>query len=420
VISGTESAADLLQLVRLAELCGVQVAAEGNDPGLMPVPLFESIDDLRAAPAICRELWQTSAYRRFLVSWKQRQEVMLGYSDSNKDGGMITSLWEISKAQRAIHDVAKELGIELTIFHGRGGTVGRGGGPTHRSIVAQPVGAFRGHLKLTEQGEVLNWKYAEPVLSERSLELMVAAALEALVRPQGPRAEDEQQWFPVMEELSASAYAFYRKFVIDNPELLNFFQQTTPVQELGSVMIGSRPARRSQTGGIQDLRAIPWMFGWIQSRWLLPAWFGVGHALSTFAEHETAASALQRMYDHFPFFNDLISNVEMGLAKADLGIASLYASLGDAAASKRIFELLRDEFKRTREQVLHVTRQTRLLERNRVLERSIRLRNPYVDPMSIIQVEMLRRKRHGESSAELDAVISATISGISAGLRNTG
>jgi phosphoenolpyruvate carboxylase len=421
IVSGCEGTEDLFNVVRLAELNGVRVAAEGSDPGLMPVPLLESIADLRAAPQICRELWTSPAYQRLLDSWGRNQEIMLGYSDSNKDGGMLTSLWEIFKAQRAIHEVAHELHVKVKIFHGRGGTVGRGGGPTHRAFVAQPVGAFSGEVKLTEQGEVLNWKYAEPILAERSLELMIAASLEALLRPAGPRREDEQQWEPVMETLSQLAYDFYRKSIAENDRLAKYFHQTTPISELEHVRIGSRPARRAQEGGIETLRAIPWVFGWIQSRSLLPGWFGVGHAISEYATRDGAMAKLQRMVTEFPLFTDLIGNVEMALAKADLNIAQLYASLmPDGATRDDIFTMLREEFERTRQVVLEITGQVRVLERNPVLARSIQLRNPYVDPMSIIQVEMLRRKRAGDSSPELQRVIGATISGISAGLRNTG
>jgi phosphoenolpyruvate carboxylase len=387
----------------------------------MPVPLLESIDDLRAAPEICRTLWTAPAYEQLLDSWGRRQEIMLGYSDSNKDGGMLTSLWEIFKAQRAIHEVARELNVKVTIFHGRGGTVGRGGGPTHRAFVAQPVGAFTGEAKLTEQGEVLNWKYAEPILAERSLELMIAASLEALLRPAGPRRNDEQQWEPVMEELSQLAYGCYRKSIAENEQLVKYFHQTTPLSELEHVRIGSRPARRTKEGGIENLRAIPWVFGWIQSRAFVPGWFGVGYAIRTYAERAGAMATLQRMMSEFPLFTDLVGNVEMALAKADMNIARLYATLmPDAGARDAIFGMLHEEFQRTREVVLEITGQSRLLERNPVLARSIQLRNPYVDPMSIIQVEMLRRKRAGEASPDLQRVIGATISGISAGLRNTG
>ena len=424
VISGATSAADVLTLVRLLEIAGVRVAAsdDGGDPGVMPVPLFESIDDLRGAAGICRELWGRQDYARLLDSWGRKQEVMLGYSDSNKDGGMLTSTWEIYRAHRALHGAAREAGIHLRLFHGRGGTVGRGGGPTHRAITSQPPGAFAGELKLTEQGEVLNWKYSDPVLAERNLELMVAAALDARANPSRPDPAAEARWEEAMDALSADAYAFYRQRIAENPDVLPYFQQATPVGELEHARIGSRPARRGESRGLEDLRAIPWVFGWMQSRHVLPAWFGVGHALERFAARgATEARLLEEMTRAFPLFNDLVRNVEMGLAKADLQIARRYASLvADEALRERVFAMVVDEFERTREMVLRVTGQRRLLEENPVLERSIRLRNPYVDPMSLIQVDLLRRKRAGEESDELNYALAATINGISAGLRNTG
>ena len=421
IISGASSVGDVFNVIRLAAISGVQVAAKGSDPGLMPVPLFESIHDLRSCSHICRELWTAPAYAPLLDSWERRQEVMLGYSDSNKDGGMFTSLWEIYKAHRELHCVAQDCNVRLTIFHGRGGTVGRGGGPTHRAMVAQPVGAFSGSFKITEQGEVLNWKYAEPILAERSLELMVAASLEALVRPDGPKMGDDDQWEDAMEELSESAFAFYRQNIAESPEAMTYFEQSTPVGELQNVKIGSRPAKRKQTRSLEDLRAIPWVFGWMQSRCLLPAWFGVGYALEQFTEKQNGLNSLRRMFREFPFFNDLLNNVEMGLAKADFNIARLYSTLvADQQICDRVFSILESEFRRTRRLLLEVTGQSELLENNPILARSIRLRNPYVDPMSIVQAELLRRKRHGEQSAELDYVLGATINGIAAGLRNTG
>jgi phosphoenolpyruvate carboxylase len=421
VISGATSVCDIFNVVRLAELSGVRVAGEKSDPGLMPVPLFESIQDLRACPEICRELWQSPAYRRFVDSWERRQEVMLGYSDSNKDGGMITSLWEIYKAHGALHRVAADCGVELTLFHGRGGTVGRGGGPTHRALVAQPIGAFNGHFKITEQGEVLNWKYAEPVLAERSLELMVAASLEALVRPAGTNQGGDEQWRSAMEELSASSFKYYREKIAENPDVLPYFEQSTPVSELDNVRIGSRPARRKQSRKLEDLRAIPWVFGWMQSRCVLPAWFGVGHAFDKFIGKPDGLETLSRMFREFPFFNDLINNVEMGLAKADFNIARIYSMLvADEDIRQRTFLLLQQEFERTCEILLKITGQSELLENNPVLARSIQLRNPYVDPMSILQTELLRRKRTEKHNPELDYVLGATINGIAAGLRNTG
>lgn len=422
VISGARNEADVFKLVWLAELCGVSVAAdsERGDPGLMPVPLFESIEDLRNCPEVCRRLWRSREYAPYLDSWGRRQEVMIGYSDSNKDGGMLTSTWEIYKAHRALHRVADECGVSLQLFHGRGGTVGRGGGPTHHSIVAQPAGAFQGSLKITEQGEVLNWKYSDPVLAERNFELMVAASLEALTRPGGAAHRDE--WEGALERMSRDAFSFYREHVADNPDVLPYFEEATPVLEFDLAKIGSRPARRSQRRGLNDLRAIPWVFGWMQSRHVLPAWFGIGHALEKFmAEEADGERLLSEMQRDFPFFLTLIGDVEIGMAKADLTIASRYAELvEDGELRRRVFGLITEEFERTRRAVLRVRGQSELLEQNPVLARSIQLRNPYVDPMSLIQIELLRRKRAGEDSEELNYALAATINGIAAGLRNTG
>jgi phosphoenolpyruvate carboxylase len=422
VISGARGVGDVLRLVWLAESCGVSVAAEAErrDPGLMPVPLFESIEDLRNCPGVCRALWTSKEYAPYLDSWGRRQEVMLGYSDSNKDGGMLTSTWEIFKAHRALHEVARECDVRLELFHGRGGTVGRGGGPTHHSIVAQPAGAFEGSLKITEQGEVLNWKYAEPVLAERNLELMVAASLEALARPGG--AAWRAEWEEALEWMSQAAFEFYRERVAENPDVVPYFEEATPVLEFDLAKIGSRPARRStQTRGLADLRAIPWVFGWMQSRHVLPAWFGVGHALERFSEEREGGAELLREMMRVPLFMNFVGDVETGMAKADLSIARRYAALvGDEALRERVFGMIADEFERTRRHVLSVSGQTRLLERNPVLARSIELRNPYVDPMSLVQIELLRRKRAGQESEELDYALAATMNGISAGLRNTG
>jgi phosphoenolpyruvate carboxylase len=475
VISGATSAEDVLNVVRLARVGGLAVEASEADPGMQPVPLFESIEDLRNAPAVCRQLWSSKAYQPLLESWKHTQEVMLGYSDSNKDGGMLTSTWEIFKAHRALHEVARETGVTLRLFHGRGGTVGRGGGPTHRAIFAQPLDSFNGSLRLTEQGEVLNWKYSDVILAERNLELMIAAALDALARPAlrstakpgAPRLASETwvgsestppaahltgvllpAWEQTLETLSATAYAFYRRHIAESADAFTYFEQATPVAELEHARIGSRPAKRTDASAqkkrsIEDLRAIPWVFGWMQSRHLVPAWFGVGHALASFIvgdnvgapglasetwagspqtpEQAARLEHLQQIFASFPLFIDILRNVEMALAKADFGIARLYASLvEDEALRTRVFTMLQAEFDLTRRMVLAVTGQATLLERNPVLELSIRLRNPYVDPMSLLQVELIRRKRQGEDSPELNRAITATINGIASGLRNTG
>jgi len=464
VISGASAAGDALRVLWLARLSDVAVAGSTrddgqHDPGLQPVPLFESIEDLQHAPAICRELWSSEIYKPLLDSWNRRQEVMLGYSDSNKDGGMIASTWEIWKAHRALHAVARDCNVQLRLFHGRGGTVGRGGGPTHRALFAQPLDSFTGELRLTEQGEVLNWKYSDVVLAERNLELMIAASLDAVARPdlQAATTSDlssqpersvverpaslaatpsthltgaiDSAWEAAMDELSDTSFSFYQQHIVNDPEVFTFFEQATPVAELEHARIGSRPAKRADASATKqrtmaDLRAIPWVFGWMQSRIVVPAYFGVGHALETYANtHPDGLTLLQRMAASFPLFLDIIRNVEMALAKADFGIAELYSTLvHDEPLRTRIFSKLREEFERTRRMLLLITGQSDLLERNAVLANSIRLRNPYVDPMSLLQLELLRRKREGSETdtAALDRAITATINGISAGLRNTG
>ena len=422
VISGAESADDVFALIRLAGHAGLELAGSGNDPGVMPVPLFESIESLRASAGIMRRLWSDPQYQLLLDSWGRWQEVMLGYSDSNKDGGMLTSTWEIYKTHRELHRAAKEFSVKLRLFHGRGGTVGRGGGPTHSAILAQPPGCFSGQIRITEQGEVLNWKYADPVLAEWNLELMIAASLEAITRPGADSTPYPARWEEAIEEMSQDAYRLYRSEIAENADILDYFEQATPVNELDAARIGSRPARRSKGRKLEDLRAIPWVFGWMQSRHAVPAWFGVGHALEKFAKGSRGHEQLLRqMARSFPVFADLLRNVELGMAKADLDIARLYSGLvRNAALGKRVFAMLEDEFVRTRDMILRVTSERELLARNRVLSRSIRLRNPYVDPMSLIQVELMRRKQAGQHSLELEYALGATINGIAAGLHNTG
>ncbi|HEY4905030.1 MAG TPA: phosphoenolpyruvate carboxylase [Candidatus Sulfotelmatobacter sp.] len=422
IVSNTQSEQDIFNVLRLAAICGASIGKDGDDPGLMPVPLFESIDALRNSAGVMRRLWNSAEYSPLLDSWNRSQEVMLGYSDSNKDGGMFTSTWELHKAHHALHEAARECRVHLRLFHGRGGTVGRGGGPTHNAILAQPAGDFSGHIRITEQGEVLNWKYSDPVLAEWNLELMIAASLEALTRPGDGQGQQGPAWDDAMEAMSRDAFAFYRNNIAENPDVLTYFEQATPVNELENVQIGSRPARRSQSRCLEDLRAIPWVFGWMQSRHAVPAWFGVGHAVEKFAAHSPKNVALLReMMARFPLFSELVRNVELAMAKADLTIARLYAGLvEDEALRDRVFALLEEEFLRTRRVLLSITGQQELLEENTVLFRSIRLRNPYVDPMSLVQVDLLRRKRAGENTAALNYALGATINGIAAGLHNTG
>jgi phosphoenolpyruvate carboxylase len=422
IVSNTQSEQDIFNVLRLAAVCGLRVGRNGDDPGLMPVPLFESIEALRSSAEVMRRVWTSPEYAPLLDSWGRSQEAMLGYSDSNKDGGMLTSTWELHKAHRALHQVARECGVNLRLFHGRGGTVGRGGGPTHAAILAQPIGDFSGQIRITEQGEVLNWKYSDPVLAEWNLELMIAASLEAVTRPDSPQAQDISRWDDVMEAMSQKAFAYYRKNIAENSDVLLYFEQATPINELDNMQMGSRPARRSQSRCLEDLRAIPWVFGWMQSRHAVPAWFGVGYAIEQFiAETPGNDGRLREMMAQVPLFSELVRNVELAMAKADLTIARLYAGLvEDTAVRERVFALLEEEFLRTRQAVLSITGQKELLEANPVLFRSIRLRNPYVDPMSLVQVDLLRRKRAGENTDALNYALSGTINGIAAGLHNTG
>jgi len=421
IISGAEAEDDVLNVVRLLKACGVSLASSNEDPGLMPVPLFEAIHSLRAAGDVMRRLWQHPEYQPLLSSWDRWQEVMLGYSDSNKDGGMLTSTWELYKAHRDLHRVADECGVKLRLFHGRGGTVGRGGGPTHSAILAQPEGCFSGRIRITEQGEVLNWKYADAVLAEWNLELMIAASLEALTRPQ-QQPKDQARWEEAMEEMSQAAFSVYRRDIAENADVLEYFEQATPVQELDAARIGSRPSRRAKGRRLEDLRAIPWVFGWMQSRHAVPAWYGVGHGLQSFAKKGRSHERLLReMLKHFSLFADLVRNVELGMAKADLHIARVYSGLvRNEALRTRVFAMLEAEFMQSKRVILSVSGQRELLARNRVLARSVHLRNPYVDPMSLIQVELLRRKQQGQDRASLEYPLGATINGIAAGLHNTG
>jgi phosphoenolpyruvate carboxylase len=300
--------------------------------------------------------------------------------------------------------------------------VGRGGGPTHRAILAQPPGDFSGSIRITEQGEVLNWKYSDPVLAEWNLEVMIAASLEAYLRPQSDTPPAEDAALQCMETMSADAFAFYRRSIAEDPEVLRYFEEGTPVNELEHAHIGSRPSRRGGSRKVEDLRAIPWVFGWMQSRHAVPAWFGVGDAIERFMNRgNTEFELLRRMLTQFPLFADLVGNVELAMAKADMSIAKLYSSLvSDERIRERVYGMLLEEFERTKRVIFSLKGTSALLERSPVLARSIQLRNPYVDPLSLIQVELLRRKRSGDADDKIDRAIASTMNGIAAGLHNTG
>jgi phosphoenolpyruvate carboxylase len=411
IVSGTISADDVLRGLDLAEEAGVELSI---------VPLFETIASLRSAAEIVEHLLDEPRFGRLVSARGGRLEVMVGYSDSGKDGGYLTAQWEIFRAQRALAGLAARRGLELTIFHGRGGSAGRGGGPTHAAILAQPPGHPPGRLKLTEQGETVSFKYGLPGLAYRNLEAALAATLLASF-PDAAGSEPPEEALAALGALSEPAADAYRALVHDDPHFPAFFRQFTPIDELALLEIGSRPTRRPS--GIDDLtalRAIPWVFAWTQNRCVLPAWFGCGTAFASASKRE-----LRSLYRAFPFFRSLVANLEMTLAKSSLDIAEGYLELVEPGPERdRIFEAIAAEHERTVAGVLAIVGARELLDRQPVIQRSIRLRNPYVDPMNAIQVELLRRYRDPDASdADREALLRPllrSITGIAAALRNTG
>ena len=403
IVSGTAGAADVLAALDLA----------GDE--LSYVPLFESIDDLRAAPRVVEELLEEPRYARLVEERGRRLEVMVGYSDSGKDGGYLTAQWEIYRAQEALAALAAGRGLELTIFHGRGGSAGRGGGPTHAAILAQPPGHPPGRLKLTEQGETISFEYGLPGLAYRNLEARLAATLlsafPGVVGTEPPDGAREQ-----LQRLSEAAHAAYRALVWEDAGFPTFFRAFTPIEELALLQIGSRPARRpAGEDFLRSLRAIPWVFAWTQNRCLLPAWYGAGTALAS-----ADVAELRRLYRGWAFFRSLVENLEMTLAKSSLDISAEYLALVD---DDRLFAPIAEEHERTVAAVLEIVEARELVDRQPVLKRSIRLRNPYVDPMNAIQVELLRQYRAAGTDEERERVrrpLLRSIAGISAALRNTG
>ncbi|TAM92429.1 phosphoenolpyruvate carboxylase [bacterium] len=413
VLSGTTSASDMLALMLLARECGA------FDAGVIPcVPLFESIEDLRAAPAVCRALLSTAPFRAAIAQAGDTWEIMLGYSDSNKSGGLLTASWEIYQAQRRLCAAAVEHGVQLRFFHGRGGSLGRGAADPRRSLATQPPESRNGRFKVTEQGEVIASRYGLPSLARRNLELLTTSVYRSLDEHS---ALDHERWEPELETLSQRAYAAYRALV-DDPGFLRFFECCTPIGEIASLQISSRPARRGQSRAIEDLRAIPWTFAWTQTRALLPAWYGFGSAVVDALERGRQ-SELQEAARAFPFFEAVTRSVERALATADLDIFTRYAStlVDDAPLRTRFVSLVSAEYERTERAVLTILDQPHLLASDPVIAGSIALRNPYVDPISFLQMRLVRRAR--EQGAAEPAILDAirlSINGIAAGLRVTG
>ena len=437
IISMARTLSDLLEVLFFCKEAGI--------PDLSIVPLFETIDDLRSCTTILESAFNHPIYRAHLETCHKQQQIMLGYSDSSKDGGILTSSWELYQVQRRLADLGARSSFGITIFHGRGGAIGRGGGPIYEAILGQPPGSVNGRIRMTEQGEMLSFKYGLPAIALRNLELVVAGVTQSSL-PEEKLMDTQlsvhvpERWSEVMDRLSASAYTRYRRLIYDDPDFLHFFEQATPILELGWLNIGSRPARRSKGHSIEELRAIPWVFAWMQSRYVLPSWFGVGGALEEYvSEEQGRLEELQGMYHTWPFLRALLDNLQMTLSKADMHIAQHYTSLvDDENLRRRLSHEILEEYERTRDILLKIVGGKALLDATPVLQRSIRLRNPYVDPLSYFQVMLLSKLRalggplvldesnvqnaseQEQERARLTYAVLLTINGIAAGLRNTG
>ena len=426
VISKCESVSDVLEVAILLREAGLyRPGALGDDApicGIMIVPLFETIDDLQRSAEIFRSLFDLKLYARMVSARDGWQEVMLGYSDSNKDGGYLAANWALYRAEVDLVAAARDAHVRLSLFHGRGGTVGRGGGPSFDAILAQPPGSVDGRLRITEQGEVVAAKFADPELARRNLEAILAATIEASSIEGEGLGDDAAAAYAVMDEIGALSCASYRALVYETPGFVEFFRAITPISEIGSLNIGSRPASRKASNRIEDLRAIPWVFSWSQARIMLPGWFGAGCAFDTWvADSTTREKHLRDLHDRWPFLRTVLSNMGMVLAKTDLSLARNYVALADdRAAATRIFDLIADEHALAVSWVKRITGADTLLADNPPMARSIRNRFPYLDPLNVLQAELLRRFRAGDDDELTRRAIQLTINGVATGLRNSG
>ncbi|HEV3309855.1 MAG TPA: phosphoenolpyruvate carboxylase, partial [Chloroflexota bacterium] len=422
VISGSEAVSDLLEVAVLLKEVGL--LRPGIEPRLSMnvVPLFETVFDLARAADTMRSAFCLPAYRDLIRSRDDLQEVMLGYSDSNKDGGYLTASWSVYRAQRTLVELARETGVRIRMFHGRGGTVGRGGGPAYDAIIAQPNGSVDGSIRITEQGEMVAANYADAAIGRRHLEGLLAASIEASCLDTERLGDDADRYTTAMVELSGLAEQAYQDLVYETAGFEQFFHAATPIDDIASLNIGSRPASRNLRSGIRDLRAIPWVFSWSQSRLMLPGWFGAGSAFANWAEADPQRTALLiEMYDCWPFFRATLSNMEMVLVKTDLAVGALYRDLfADQNPGRAIFDRIVAEHERTLLWLSRITSQSEPLETNRALRRTLQNRFPYLDPLNVLQADLLRRYREGENGETVERGIQIAINGLATGLRNSG
>ena len=416
IVSMTRSADDILRLFKLSKLAGVFE--------IDLVPLFETVEDLENSSKILGDLWSNVDYRRHLKARGRVQEVMVGYSDSNKDGGYLAANWFLYRAQKEMSRAADEVGVKLRFFHGKGGTIDRGGGSSYRSLRAQPHAAHGGRLRITEQGEVISLKYSNPVIAQRNLEQLTSAVIAVQCLPEIETVE-LSMWEANAGRLAKSSFAHYQKLVYETPEFAEYFWQATPIDLIEHLRLGSRPSRRAATADIRQLRAIPWVFSWTQSRHLISAWYGVGSALKDFVtQTPDGLDQLRQMYRRWPFFRALLDNAEVSLAKTDLGIARQYAALVDSAeVRKKIFGLIEEEYARSVELVLSINERKELLENQPTLAQSIRLRNPYVDPLNYLQIRFLsvwRKASDAQRTEHLRRLLALTVKGVASGMKSTG
>ncbi|QYR16421.1 phosphoenolpyruvate carboxylase [Corynebacterium glutamicum] len=425
IISMASSVTDVLEPMVLLKEFGL-IAANGDNPrGTVDViPLFETIEDLQAGAGILDELWKIDLYRNYLLQRDNVQEVMLGYSDSNKDGGYFSANWALYDAELQLVELCRSAGVKLRLFHGRGGTVGRGGGPSYDAILAQPRGAVQGSVRITEQGEIISAKYGNPETARRNLEALVSATLEASLLDVS-ELTDHQRAYDIMSEISELSLKKYASLVHEDQGFIDYFTQSTPLQEIGSLNIGSRPSSRKQTSSVEDLRAIPWVLSWSQSRVMLPGWFGVGTALEQWigkGEQATQRIAeLQTLNESWPFFTSVLDNMAQVMSKAELRLAKLYADLiPDREVAERVYSVIREEYFLTKKMFCVITGSDDLLDDNPLLARSVQRRYPYLLPLNVIQVEMMRRYRKGDQSEQVSRNIQLTMNGLSTALRNSG